>query len=108
MVKKSPVWVQTLGQENPLEKEMATHPSILAWRIPMVIGARWLQSMVTQSGMTEHVHTQGLRLSGEHPVATQAWGCRELTLAVIWNSSCSFSSSWVCWMLEPVEVWVER
>ena len=26
--------VQFLGQEDPLEKEMATHPSILAWRIP--------------------------------------------------------------------------
>ena len=26
--------VQSLGQEDPLEKEMATHPSILAWRIP--------------------------------------------------------------------------
>ena len=24
-------WVRSLGQENPLEKEMATHPSILAW-----------------------------------------------------------------------------
>ena len=27
-------WVQSLGQEDPLEKEMATHPSVLAWRIP--------------------------------------------------------------------------
>ena len=27
-------WVRSLGQENPLEKEMATHYSILAWRIP--------------------------------------------------------------------------
>ena len=26
-------WVQSLGQENPLEKEMATHSSILAWEI---------------------------------------------------------------------------
>ena len=26
--------VRALGQEDPLEKEMATHPSILAWRIP--------------------------------------------------------------------------
>ena len=28
------VWVQSLGREDPLEKEMATHSSILAWRIP--------------------------------------------------------------------------
>jgi len=27
-------WVQSLGQEDPLEEEMATHFSILAWRIP--------------------------------------------------------------------------
>ena len=26
--------VQSLGQEDPLEKEMATHPSVLAWNIP--------------------------------------------------------------------------
>ena len=27
-------WVQSLGRENTLEKEMATHSSVLAWRIP--------------------------------------------------------------------------
>ena len=27
-------WVQSLGQEDPLEKEMATHSSILAWETP--------------------------------------------------------------------------
>ena len=27
-------WVQSLGQEDPLEKEMAIHSSILAWKIP--------------------------------------------------------------------------
>ena len=32
-------WVGSLGQEDPLEKEMATHSSILAWRIPMDRGA---------------------------------------------------------------------
>ena len=28
------MWVRSLGQEDPLEKEMATHSSILAWEIP--------------------------------------------------------------------------
>ena len=28
-------WVQSLGQEDPLEKGMATHSGILAWRIPL-------------------------------------------------------------------------
>ena len=27
-------WIQSLGQEDPLEKEMATHSDILAWKIP--------------------------------------------------------------------------
>ena len=35
-------WLQSLGREDPLEKEMATHSSILAWRInPMDGGAWW-------------------------------------------------------------------
>ena len=33
--------VQFLGQEDPLEKEMATHTSIFAWKIPMDRGAWW-------------------------------------------------------------------
>ena len=40
-------WVRFLGWEDPLEKGMATHSSILAWRIPMDRGA-WLQSMRSQ------------------------------------------------------------
>ena len=41
-------WVQFLGWEDPLEKEMATHSSILAWRIPWVEEAGRLQSMGLQ------------------------------------------------------------
>ena len=42
-------WVQSLGQEDPLEKEMATHSSILAWRNSMDRGAWW----ATVHGVTE-------------------------------------------------------
>ena len=35
------IWVQSLACEDPLEKGMATHASILAWRIPMDRGAWW-------------------------------------------------------------------
>ena len=38
-------WVQSLGQEDPLEKEMATHSSILAWKIPWLEEPDGLQSM---------------------------------------------------------------
>ena len=41
--------VQSLGQEDPLEKEMATHSSILAWRIPWTEEPDGLQSMKSQS-----------------------------------------------------------
>ena len=45
MVKDLPAiqetWLQSLGQEDHLEKGMTTHSSILAWRIPMDRGAGW-------------------------------------------------------------------
>ena len=38
-------WVQSLGQEDPLEKEMTTHSSILAWKIPWMEEPGGLQTM---------------------------------------------------------------
>ena len=38
-------WVRSLGREDPLEKEMATHSSTLAWRIPWTEEPGGLQSM---------------------------------------------------------------
>ena len=52
MVKRLPAvretWVQSLGQEHPLEKEMATHSSILAWKIPWTEEPGRLKSMGSQ------------------------------------------------------------
>ena len=42
-------WVQSLGWEDPLEEGMATHSSILAWRIPKDRGAWW----ATVHGVTQ-------------------------------------------------------
>ena len=42
-------WVWYLGQEDSLEKEMATHSSIVAWKIPWTEEPGWLQSMRSQS-----------------------------------------------------------
>ena len=42
------MWVQSLGQEDPLEEEMATHSSILAWEIPWTEEPGGLQSMGSQ------------------------------------------------------------
>ena len=41
-------WVRSLGREDPLEKEMATHSSILAWRIPWAEEPGGLQSTGSQ------------------------------------------------------------
>ena len=42
------IWVRSLGQKDALEKEMATHSSILAWRIPWTKEPGRLQSMGSQ------------------------------------------------------------
>ena len=63
MVKNLPAMqetrVQSLSREDPLEKEMTTHPSILAWRIPWTEEPGRLQSMGSRdSDTTEQlVHT---------------------------------------------------
>ena len=52
MVKHLPemweTWVRYLGREDPLEKEMATHSSTLAWKIPWTEDPSRLQSMGSQ------------------------------------------------------------
>ena len=45
-------WVRSLGQEDPLEKEMMTHSSILAWRISWTEEPAGLQSMESQESDT--------------------------------------------------------
>ena len=53
MVKSLPAvqetWVQSLRQEDPLEKGMANHPSVLAWEIPWTEDPRGLQPMGSQT-----------------------------------------------------------
>ena len=46
-------WVRSLGQEDPLEKEMATYSSILAWRISQIEEPRGLQSTWMQKSRTQ-------------------------------------------------------
>ena len=65
MVKNPPAmretWVQSLGWEDPVEKEMATHSSILAWEILWTEEPGRLQSMGSQSDMTEQLSLVGKR-----------------------------------------------
>ena len=50
--------VQSLSQEDPLEEEMATHSSVLAWKIPWTEEPGGLQSMGSQ-GQKDWAHTEG-------------------------------------------------
>ena len=58
-------WVRSLGREDPLEKEMATHSSILAWRIPWTEELGGLQSTgCKESDTTERLHLHFILLQG--------------------------------------------
>ena len=60
MVKNQPtlqeMWVRSLGEEDPLEDEMATHSSILARKIPWTEEPGGLQVMGSQRDMTEQLN----------------------------------------------------
>ena len=62
-------WVRSLGREDPLEKEMATHSSILGWRIPWTEEPDGLQSVGSQRVGHDWAHT--LSLFTVHP--TMSW-----------------------------------
>ena len=74
MREMSEMWVRPLGQEEPLEKGMASHSSILAWRIPPAEEPGGLQSIGLQSQtwlkwLSTHVHN------------TKPWGLLSLWLS---------------------------
>ena len=72
------MWVWSLGQEDPVEEEMAIHCSILAWEIPWTEEPGGLQSMGLPSIGHDGAHMKGratdiqsnlpLYLPGHHPV----------------------------------------
>ena len=67
MQKPEETWVQSLGQEDPLEKAMATYSSILAWGIPWSPLALFIL-MLPNTHLTTHS-----RMSGSRLVTTPSW-----------------------------------
>ena len=56
-------WVRSLGQKDPLEKEMATHSSILVWKIPcMEAPSRLYPWGSKESDTTEQLHFKQMRI----------------------------------------------
>ena len=72
MIKNMPVvqemWVHSLGGEDPLEEEMATHSNILAWKIPWTEEPGRLQAMGSQ--IARHNWGAALRLQLRHQVSS--------------------------------------
>ena len=64
---KNETWVQSLGREDPLEKEMATHSSILAWRIQWTEEPGGLQSTGSQR-LSDFTHSLPLERALRHNV----------------------------------------
>ena len=103
VVKNLPVmqetWVQSLGLEDPLEKGMATHPSILAQRIPWTEEPGGLQSIASQrvrhdwaaDTFSSGVHTAGL----EHCSAAP-WPCEPgwVTQGLCVSGNCGSGRLW--------------
>ena len=69
------MWVQFLGGEDPLEEGMATHSSILAWRIPWTEKPGGLQgckeSDTTEA--TQHAHTREMMVFTKLTVMIISW-----------------------------------
>ena len=97
MVKRLPTmretWVRSLGAEDLLEKEMATHSSILAWKIP------WMEEPVGYSprGRKELEMTELLHFHF-HPVMNSFL---MTTPRKVQEISCLFRTPWIPWMEEP-------
>ena len=77
------IWVQSLGQEDPLEKKMATHSSTLAWKILWTDEPGRLYSPWGGKGtdMTEQLHFHLFSWASDY--------CRGLTSAMNLEDACS-------------------
>ena len=88
MVKRLPTvqetWVRSLGQEDLLEKEMATHSSILAWKIPWMEKPGRLQSMGSQRVGHERVTSLSHKIN---------YGPKLKILSFSWSTVCSLTTT---------------
>ena len=88
------IWVPSLGWEDPLEKGMATHSSILAWRIPWTEEPGGLQYMGSQRVGCDwvhthtHTHTQDFESGSEEDV---------VFLWLNFPSKCGWVGNWFFW-----------
>ena len=83
-------WVLSVGREDPLEKDMATHSSILAWRIPWMEELGGLQS----TGRKESDTTERLHFTHSTPSPHFFQGRNLIPSLSIWNA---LETQFTCW-----------
>ena len=88
-------WVQSLGREDPLEKEMATHSSILAWRIPWMEKRGRLQSTGSQRVGHDWSDLAAVLCYWLDEFWT-CWSWNPDTLATCWKELTHWKRPW-CW-----------
>ena len=83
------LWIQSLGLEDPLEEEMATHSSILAWEIPRTRSlAGYSQWGCKEPDMTEQLSTA--YCLPNNPLATHILYKKEHVIHCMWKKSGDF------------------
>ena len=99
------VWVRALGREDPLEEGVATHSSILAWRIPWTQKAGGLQCMASQR-VEHHQAHRGCAWGGQvqslgpkeverpaHGYLESEWQSQDYTSTSVLHSGAVFAAS---------------
>ena len=92
------IWVWSLGQEDPLEKEIATHSSILAWRIPWTEEPDGLQS--TGSQRVGHDWVTSLFTFTNNNISSFTWSLWDL-VSYVWSDILLLGNgTWKIWQNE--------
>ena len=102
-------WVQSLGWEDPLEEGMATHSSILAWRISMDREAWWAIVQGLQRVRYEWATKHSFPLYGttfylSHHLLMDIWVSNFWILWIFFEHSCARFLSWTCIFISLVSV----
>ena len=95
-------WVRSLGREDPLEKEMATHSSILAWQIPWMEEPGGLQSMGSQRVRHDWANNQrSLFLKTNPPTIASYIQTHILVVLFLWKTLTNT-------LIQPSFLWTEQ
>ena len=104
--------VQSLGREDPLEKEMATHSSILAWRIPWTEKPGGLQSTGSQKSWTRlrDENSNDLYLSPNHKTYQLCVEYSHHLFICLFNKHFGMSATWQawCWVSGSQSLYVDQ